>query len=139
MDIKTTLRSARVPLQYFRLWQVIGWFLVALIIWGSLTPAPPHLHIADGDKVQHFSAYGIVMMWFAQLYRRPVHWLLALACVALGVAMEYAQLASGYRDFEYMDMVADAVGTALGWVLAGTSLMEMLPAVDRRLGAVRQP
>jgi VanZ family protein len=38
----------------------------------------------------------------------------AIGAVVLGVALEFGQLYSGWRDFEAGDMVADAIGVGLG-------------------------
>ena len=98
------------------LWIAIGYALVALIIFLSLTPRPPTLDIEQGDKLGHLLAYGTLMFWFCQLYAtrrsRIAH---ALAFAAMGVALEFAQRATGYRSFEYLDMLANATGVALGW------------------------
>ncbi len=97
-----------------------GWLLVAVIIWLSLTPSPPSIDIgiAQIDKLEHFSAYGSLMFWFAQLYlRTPVRAAYAIGFVAMGIALEFIQAHVG-RDFEIADMVADAVGVAIGWAAA---------------------
>jgi VanZ family protein len=108
--------------------------LVLAIIALSLTPAPPHLNLEQGDKLGHFAAYGLVTLWFAQPYTalRQRIWL-ALGMVALGIALEYAQRATGYRSFEVADMVADALGVAIGWLLAPPRLPNLLSWVEKRL------
>jgi VanZ family protein len=107
--------------------------LVLAIITLSLTPAPPHLNLEQGDKLGHFAAYGLVTLWFAQLYTalRQRIWL-ALGMVALGIALEFAQRATGYRSFEVADMVADALGVAIGW-LAAPRLPNFLDWTKKRL------
>ena len=35
----------------------IGWGWAAVIVWLSLTPAPPKLDFEHGDKLGHFLAY----------------------------------------------------------------------------------
>lgn len=127
------LSAERRALRYFPLWLTVGWALVALIVYGSLTPSPPQIHVPEGDKIEHLGSYGVLMGWFMQLYSRPAHLRLALLCIALGVGMEYAQLASGYRDFEYMDMVADSAGVLLAWLLGGTALGRILYDLERSL------
>ena len=100
-----------------RLTVAFGWFLVALIIWLSLTPSPPRIEIGieQVDKLEHFLAYGSLMFWFAQLYlRTPVRAAYAIGFVAMGIALEFIQAHVG-RDFEVADMVADAIGVAIGW------------------------
>ena len=108
-------------------WQAAGWLGVGLIIALSLTPAPPQIDIENGDKLGHLAAYGLVTLWFAQPYTglRQRIWL-AGGMVALGIAMEYAQRATGYRTFEVADMVADALGVAIGWLAAPPRLPNFL-------------
>jgi VanZ family protein len=98
---------------------VIGWTLVGVIWWLSLTPQPPHVDFQQSDKVGHFLAYGGTMFWFCMLYRRPrTRLAYAVAFIGMGIAIEFAQGATGYRNFEVMDMVADALGVVLGWAVA---------------------
>lgn len=115
-------------------WQAAGWLGVGLIIFLSLTPAPPQIDIENGDKLGHLAAYGLVTLWFAQPYTglRQRIWL-AIGMVALGIAMEYAQRATGYRTFEVADMVADALGVAIGWLAAPPRLPNLLPWVEKRI------
>ena len=97
----------------------IGWTLVAAIIWLSLTPRPVEIDLEHGDKLGHFSAYGVTMFWFCQLY--PRLWTrvaYAAAFSAMGVALEFVQRGLGYRTFDVADMAADALGVLLGWALA---------------------
>jgi VanZ family protein len=115
-------------------WQAAGWLGVGLIITLSLTPSPPHLNVEQGDKLGHLASYGLVTLWFAHLHTglRQRVWL-AVGMVALGIALEYAQRATGYRSFEVADMVADALGVAIGWLLAPPRLPNLLSWVEKRL------
>ncbi|MGH8688521.1 MAG: VanZ family protein [Burkholderiales bacterium] len=98
-----------------------GWALVLAIVWGSLTPSPPKIDVAHADKFEHLFAYGALMFWFAWLYRAPrTRLAYAVLWIALGVGLEFAQRATGYRDFEIADMVADALGVLLGLALSVT-------------------
>ena len=112
------------------LWLALGWAWVGAIVWLSLIPSPPTIELAQGDKLGHFLAYGILMFWFCQLYAeaRTRLWY-ALGFAALGVGLEFAQRALGYRSFELFDMAANTIGIGLGWVAA--------KLVDRR-GAPRR-
>jgi VanZ family protein len=110
--------------------------LVLAIISLSLTPAPPQIDMENGDKLGHLAAYGLVTLWFAQpctALRQRIG--LAIGMVALGIALEYAQRATGYRSFEVADMVADALGVALGWLAAPPRLPNLLAWVESRLTA----
>jgi len=98
-----------------------GWLWAAAIVWLSLTPSPPDLGLGleSADKLQHIAAYMLLMTLFAWLYRSSASRLgYAALWIALGVGLEFAQAATGYRDFELADMVADAIGVAAGIALA---------------------
>jgi VanZ family protein len=102
-----------------RIWRGIGWFGLILLLYLSLTPRPPDIPMEQGDKVGHVLAYAVLMVWWAQLFvaTRRRFWL-AAGLIVLGIAIEYAQGWTGWRSFDYVDMLADAAGVALGWLLA---------------------
>ncbi len=91
-----------------------GWLWAAGIVWLSLTPSPPQVELAQGDKLGHFAAYAALMFWFALLHpaRRPQF---AIGFIALGIALEFAQGATPYRTFDVFDMAANALGVLAGW------------------------
>lgn len=92
-----------------------GWLLAAAIVWLSLTPSPPHLDLEGGDKLGHFLAYAGLMFWFGRLYRAARARVgYALLWIAMGVALEFAQRATGYRSFELADMAANTLGVLAG-------------------------
>jgi VanZ family protein len=96
----------------------LGWAGVAGVVYLSLTPSPPQIGVEGGDKIGHFLAYGVLAYWFAQFYSGRTRAIHALGLVALGVALEFVQRATGYRSFEVADMAADALGVAVGWAAA---------------------
>ena len=119
-------------MRYRSLWLALGWSIVAAIVWLSLTPSPPELDITLGDKLGHFAAYGTLMFWFCQLYaRRATRAAYAVAFVAMGIALEFIQGATGYRSYEVFDMVANTVGVLLGWGLAARTGADLMRRVDR--------
>jgi VanZ family protein len=123
----------RQELRWFKLWSAIGWLLIVAVIYLSLTLHPIEIDVEQGDKLGHTLAYFSMMIWFAQLYRRRLHVWWGLGFIALGIALEYLQGWSGYRDFEYLDMVADASGVTAGWLLGGTVAAHLLRGLERRL------
>ena len=127
--------SSRRALSWFTLWLVLGWILVATVIYLSLTPHPIKLNIKQGDKLGHMLAYFSVMAWFAQLYTRRLHAWWGLGFIGLGIALEYLQGWSGYRTFDYYDMLADAIGVAVGWLLGGTAWARLLMNLEQRIKA----
>ena len=97
----------------------LGWTFVAAIVWLSVTPSPPTIDIEQGDKLGHSLAYAGTMFWFALLYsRNATRAAYAAGLIAMGVALEFVQRALAYRDFELLDMLADAAGVLLGWAAA---------------------
>jgi VanZ family protein len=123
----------RRDLRRFKLWSAMGWMLIATVIYLSLTPHPIEIDIEQGDKLGHALAYFAMMTWFAQLYRRRSHAWWGLGFIALGIALEYLQGWSGYRDFEYLDMAADAGGVAAGWLLGSTTAACWLSRLERHI------
>jgi VanZ family protein len=121
------------PLRWRALWVAMGWAIAAGIVWLSLTPSPPKLDFAMGDKVGHFVGYGTLMLWFCQLYgSRRARLAFALGFVAMGIALEFIQRATGYRSFELLDMLANAIGVLLGWSAArflGSGLLARVEAI----------
>jgi VanZ family protein len=119
-----------------RLWLVLGWCLVAAVVYLSVGPTSVAPDVAGGDKVGHFVAYGALSLWFLQLFRRPRQRVRAcLALVALGIGLECVQAALPYRAFEAMDMLANACGVAFGWAAAPPRLPNLLAMFERALRA----
>ena len=121
-------------LRFGLVWQAVGWAMVALVIWLSLTPHPPQPPaLLSWDKADHLLAYAALMFWYAQSFAR--HWRWPLFLCLLGFALEVLQGLSAFRTFDLYDMVANLLGVALGLVLAMTPLGNMLTVVDRLLAA----
>ena len=109
-----------------------AWVLVAAVIYFSLSTTIVQVPGDPGGRYTHVAAYALLMLSFAYAYpnaRTTV--VVAAALLALGISMEYFQLRIG-RDFERADMVADAIGIGLGWLL-GFWLTRIF--VDRRSDA----
>ncbi|HHI92123.1 MAG TPA: VanZ family protein [Gammaproteobacteria bacterium] len=121
--------------QWYGLWVSVGWALVALVIYLSLSFNPPSiLEFTFADKLKHMFAYGVLMGWFGQLYSaRKSQLIWALAFCLLGVTMEFAQGWGGHRFFDVVDMVANSIGVLLGWWLSNKWLAGSLLRVDHAL------
>jgi VanZ family protein len=103
-----------------------AWFgCMTVVIIGSLLP-PRSLpmralaRLEVNDKIQHFASYALLAFLPAVHERPRLVRGIALALIGLGVLLEYGQLLVS-RDFETLDMVADATGVflgiAVGWPL----------------------
>jgi VanZ family protein len=120
-------------LEFLPWWRLVGFLLVVAVLLGSLLPTADVPSVPFSDKLQHAGAYALLMYWFASISRQRSHIFAALLLLALGIAIEFLQRATGYRDFEVADMVADGIGVLSGWLIAWTPAGRILPAVDLRL------
>lgn len=117
-----------------RAWTIVGWVGVVIVVYFSLKPHPPELGIEQGDKIQHFAAYGAMMLWWVQLASARNARVRTAAClIALGIALEIAQSFTGYREASVLDACANSAGVLLGWALAPPRLPDFL-ALTTRLG-----
>jgi hypothetical protein len=109
-------------------WLAVGWFGVGLVIYLSLTPTPPEVDLgAYTDKWEHMTVYALLMWWFCQLQPSvSARTAIGLGLVGLGISLEFAQRMTGIRMFEISDMVAGALGVALGWLLAAPRTPNLL-------------
>jgi len=93
------------------------WPALAVVIWGELSPHPPHLEVTTSDKLLHFVAYfGLSAIATTALGARRILWIV-LVMSALGGALEIAQSLTG-RDAEWLDEAANAAGAAAGALAA---------------------
>ena len=107
-----------VSLRWPTFWLVSGLALCGLIFALALVPVQVVAPAWFADKVQHAAAFIVLTVWFSALVRPRRIVLLAATLLSFGIAIELAQLAVGYRSAELADLVADAIGIALGTGLA---------------------
>lgn len=114
-------------------WLGTGWLWIVLVCYLSLMPHPPEPVSFEGaDKLEHLLAYAGLMLWFCQVYvTRTARSSVLVGLVALGVCIEWLQGMSGYRYFEYADMLANSGGVLLGWGLAHTRLGRVILVLER--------
>lgn len=123
-------------LRYFKLWLSIGWLMVAALCYFSLIANPPELDvdIEYFDKVRHFIAYFILMFWFAQLYKNNKSRIgYGLFFISMGIILEVLQGLGGVRYFEYYDMLANALGVVLAWLITKKRGDTLLLSVERSI------
>lgn len=125
--------STSTALLYRYWWIALGWGFVLLVVYLSLMRAPQTLDPKAFDA-GHLLAYGWLMIWFAQLYRRSAARLvIATALFALGVALEFLQGTTDHRTFDYADMGMNALGVALGLLVARTPAQYALRWLERSI------
>jgi len=126
------MAESRVAPAVQRFWLAAGLALMALIVWGSLTPTPPHIELPlpDFDKVEHLGAYLLLTAWFSAALPRRWLWV-TVSFAVLGGAIEILQGYTG-RDPEWGDWLADCIGVAAGaWYPARWALRLRLFLAER--------
>jgi VanZ family protein len=106
------------PVRYPWMWLSLGWLLVLSVIVGSLVPGELLRSITVSDKIMHAGSYFVLMVWFAGLYHRSKHAVVAGVLIALGIALDVAQGATQTRSFDLQDIGADAAGVLAGLLLS---------------------
>lgn len=96
--------------KYFGL--MIGWLMVVTVWLLSLMPlSVPMDSVQGGDKLGHLLAYFSMTFWFLHLaYNR---WLVVSLFIIMGLVIEILQSLTGYRYFEWMDLLANTVGVLI--------------------------
>lgn len=122
----------RPELRFRRLWFLVGLALAAFVLVLCLLPSKdlPAIHL--WDKLEHALAYVALAFWFGNVVVRRDYFWLGLALVAFGGLIELLQAHVG-RDAEWMDLLADTVGVAVGLLLAMTPLGGWARWIEARL------
>ena len=92
------------------LWLSIGYGLVALVVFLSLTSRPVDMEVGlpYEDKVFHAFAYFTLMAWFSQIYHDKFQRnMMAVIFVFMGMTLEYLQGFDANRYFEFADMTCN--------------------------------
>jgi VanZ family protein len=107
------------PLRFRRTWMLVGWALVLIVVYASLTGNPVVTKAGINDKFEHFAAYGTLSFWFAGIYPRSRYAMIAAGLFLLGVSMEFLQgLMREGRVQDYLDVIANTAGIAMGLTVA---------------------
>ncbi|MCK4705572.1 MAG: VanZ family protein [Gammaproteobacteria bacterium] len=115
--------------RYHKHWLVIGYALVTLVIYLSVTSTPPlaDIEIPYFDKVGHLLAYFAMMAWFAQLYHtKKQRVIYAFSFIALGIAIEFVQSFDPARMTEFADMVANTSGVVIAILITRISAFRLI-------------
>ena len=100
------------PLRWRRLWLAAGFVMVLVVMLLSLMPAP--LGPIGSDKIGHLTAYGVLALWFAGIYRPDRYGWVLLGLFGLGVVIEILQGLGGHRQPEIADAAANLLGIVIG-------------------------
>lgn len=111
-------------LRYARRWQIAGIGLLVMVLAGALLPADwfwsegPDSPFFVSDKWVHGVTFAALALWFSGQYARRSYWRLIMGLVAFGLLIEMTQRMVSYRTAEWMDLLADLLGLAVGMVVA---------------------
>ncbi len=108
------------PLRWRRWWLAAGLMLVLAVTLLSLMPSPPQ--VSGSDKFSHLSAYGVLALWFAGMYRPDRYGWILLGLFTLGGVIEILQGLGGHRHPEIADAAANLLGIIIGLGLGRLAL-----------------
>lgn len=115
------------PLRYSWFWLGLGVLFILFVTIASLVDLKPVKGMLLQDKLMHLLTYGFLMGWFSQIYKSHfARFLLAVSLIALGVGIEFLQGLSALRQFEVLDMFANASGVVIAWGLSYTWMGSIL-------------
>ncbi len=120
-------------LQYPRAWLSFGvTMLIVLIILSMITIDQRMIPIPYLDKIEHFSAWLVMMFWFTSLYPRYGLIILGiLLTISLGV--ELVQALISWRQGSADDLLANFLGLLVGWAMAIANKGLLLKFLDTKL------
>ncbi|MEO7251130.1 MAG: VanZ family protein [Arenimonas sp.] len=131
-SLHLALRDFKQPAVWLGIW-IFGWILCVVL--SLMSPPDIDLDLANGDKLEHILAYGLLSVWSVLIFVEPRgRWSAALMLMCVGIAMELAQGAwTSDRAMDAMDALADAVGVLFGQMLAWSSAQTLLQRLDRQI------
>ena len=114
----------------FGLW-CAGWLVVAVLLLMPLRDPPGFSH---ADLIAHFLLFGTLAFSAVGFSRRGMELtFLAMATVAGGVALEFAQGLVPSRTFDILDMGANTLGAMVGYAGAlSVLLLVVRPMAEAR-------
>lgn len=108
-------------------WQCLLAALVVMVCWLAFSPDPPPAADTGWDKANHALAFAVLGFTaeFAFWPLRWRRWTNVVGLLGLGVVIELVQTRIPGRSGEWPDLLADAVGLALGLLAAAPALARL--------------
>lgn len=100
--------------------RVLRWLFAAtavLVMVLSLTPLEPDAPSLGWDKANHMAAFTLLALLGCRAYPYRTRNVL-VGLLAYGGLIEVLQSFTSYRRAEWADLLADALGLLLGWMVA---------------------
>jgi len=115
------------PVQYSRPFRILFWLALSTSYIAAVLPQDMAPTIGDlSDKTVHFIAFAVLILLLNLSYR-ITWWRSAVYLLFYAFFIEFSQYFTPNRSAEWLDVVADAIGIALGLTLyAGYKRLEQL-------------
>ena len=109
--------TSAAPDRIRRVLQLLFALTALLVMVLSLLPLGPDAPSLGWDKANHMTAFALLALLGCRAY--PAHTAgVLVGLLVYGGLIEILQSFTGYRTGEWADLLADALGLALGWLLA---------------------
>jgi hypothetical protein len=104
----------------YTLRKIIGGLYVAFILTMSLVPGStlPEIDPSEYDVLSHFTAYFIMMLWYARIYPPKFYPRLAVIIIFIGVIAECMQGLVETREFQAIDILFNSTGIVFAWLFS---------------------
>ncbi|RDK11009.1 VanZ family protein [Cupriavidus lacunae] len=97
-------------------WRLLFWGCAAAVLVLSLLPPSQPLPTTGWDKANHMLAFAVLGVLGRRAYAGR-GWAVLLGLVAYGGLIELLQGQTGYREADWLDLLADCIGLAAGMAL----------------------
>jgi VanZ family protein len=97
-------------------WRLLFWGCAAAVLVLSLMPPSQPLPTTGWDKANHMLAFAVLGLLGRRSYAAR-GWAVWLGLVAYGGLIELLQGQTGYREADWLDLLADSIGLAAGMAL----------------------
>lgn len=91
--------------------------LIAVFILATMPLHMPQFELSFADKLNHIFAFSVLFILFKKSYE-VTFWVAFGMLVTYGFLLECIQRFIPYRDFSWMDLIADAVGLSIGFIIS---------------------
>ncbi len=99
-------------------WRLAFWLCLCAVLMLALMPPATPMPTTGWDKSNHLLAFATLGMLGWRAYpARP--WAVPIGLLLYGSLIEWLQWMTPYRSADAIDVLADALGLALGWLLHG--------------------
>ena len=118
-----------------RIAKVLLVLTIGIILWLALHPSPPIAGL-QFDKFNHLAAFFVLALLAEYAFPSGKGEVLKLLpLLGFGMLIEMLQYWVGYRYFEWLDLIADASGIVLFWLVRGALRRTFDPLLKKALGA----